>query len=220
MLATARWPARHDQDEFALAALPDGAPRILFIPALLGEANKMRRFTVQTMRALAERQIGSILPDLPGTNESLAPLSQQTLAGWQSVMAQAADHFRATHVATIRGGCLLAPKGLPLLSYAPLSGGSLMKAMLRIQSISEREAGREVTRDQLDIEARSNGLRIAGYDLSAALYTGLSGAEPIAAERSLAAGDLGGPGLWLRAEPSEAPDQSQRFAQLLAGWVG
>ena len=62
------------------ATLPDGTTseelllafdqgrerRVLILPAWFDEANKMRRFTVQAMRALDEAGVDAFLPDLPG----------------------------------------------------------------------------------------------------------------------------------------------------------
>ena len=42
------------------------------------------------MRALAADGFATLLPDLPGQNESLVPLEQVDLAIWQNVLADAA----------------------------------------------------------------------------------------------------------------------------------
>lgn len=219
MLTAAKWLARPDCEEFALTSDIESSRRVLFIPALLGEANKMRRFTVQTMRALVQQGIGCVLPDLPGTNESLKLLHDQSVTSWRAAMHAAAEHFNATHIVTIRGGCVCAPSTLPILSYAPQAGANVMRGMLRLHMISEREAGRETTSEKLETMAAETGLRIAGYDISPRLYQELIEARPQAAEKSIQSGDLGGPGLWLRAEPSEESEQSQRFAEIIAEWA-
>jgi hypothetical protein len=69
--------------------------RVLVCPAWFDEANKLRRFTVEVMRRLDKAGIDSFLPDLPGCNDSLAPLEVQTLAGWKAGMTSAAHFFRA-----------------------------------------------------------------------------------------------------------------------------
>ncbi|MEG8052367.1 hypothetical protein QP185_02180 [Sphingomonas aerolata] len=48
---------------------PDAGPRVIAVLPLFEEANRTRAFLVETLRALAGRGIGSILPDLPGTGE-------------------------------------------------------------------------------------------------------------------------------------------------------
>ena len=65
------------------------------------------------MRRLDHAGIDCLLPDLPGSNESLATLEEQTLAGWQHAMVAAARKFRAGHVLAIWGGALVVPQALP-----------------------------------------------------------------------------------------------------------
>ncbi|HUQ14007.1 MAG TPA: hypothetical protein VM055_07000, partial [Novosphingobium sp.] len=96
-------------EEFARVAGPEGAPRLLIVPALFEEANRTRRTLAQAMRALAARGVASVLPDLPGCNESLQPLELQTVEAWQAAVRAGAEHFAATHVLGIRGGALLLP---------------------------------------------------------------------------------------------------------------
>lgn len=213
------WPNQPGADEYAVSFDGGRSRRVLLIPALFGEANKMRRFTVQTMRALDREGFDSFLPDLPGTGESLHLLSDQSLASWRAAMENGAQHFRATHVVTIRGGCLCGPPSLPRMSYAPLAGASIMRALVRMHMISEREAGRGTSSEELDQTARAKGVWVGGYDLRPQLYQDIIEATAVDADQTLAASDLGGPGLWLRAEPGEAPDQSQRFANLIAEWA-
>src|SRR5690606_13943847 len=96
------WPCPLPQgglaDEYALTVDRARPARVLIIPALFDEANRLRRFTVELMRRLDSAGIDSALPDLPGTNESLQPLDAQTGDGWRAATAAAAAHFAATHV--------------------------------------------------------------------------------------------------------------------------
>lgn len=192
--------------------------RILIVPALFDEANKLRRFTLQTMRTLDEAGVDSFLPDLPGCNESLAPLESQTLRGWTDAMVQAATAFAATHVLTVRAGALLAPAGLPGWQYAPHSGPKLLRAMLRARVIAAREAGRSESSEEVLAEARQSGLMLAGWSIGATMLRELENAEPTANthQATVKATELGGPGLWLRAEPAEDQSQSQALAALVA----
>ena len=72
--------------------------RLLIVPALFEESNRMRRFTVEVMRRLDNAGVDSFLPDLPGCNESLQLLQDQTPHSWRTAVAAAAVHFRASHV--------------------------------------------------------------------------------------------------------------------------
>ena len=74
-----------------LLTIGSGDPAILFVPPLFDEMNRMRRTLVLAMHALAERDIASTLMDLPGANESLAPLEEQSLTRWREAVAAAAD---------------------------------------------------------------------------------------------------------------------------------
>ena len=190
---------------------------MLVIPALFDEANKLRRFTVGVMRALKLAGVFSVLPDWPGCNESLAPLGEQKLSGWREAVSEAARLFEATEMLTIRGGALLAPVHLPLISYAPVAGNTILRGLLRGAVLSEREAGREVTRAALLERGLADGLVLGGYSLSAAMLADLVAAQPAPSAHSIAQSQLGGPALWLRAEPGDDPVQAVRLAALVAG---
>jgi hypothetical protein len=191
--------------------------RVLICPAWFDEANKLRRFTVEVMRRLDKAGIDSFLPDLPGCNESLAPLEVQTLAGWKAGMTCAAHNMRATHVLAIRAGALVAPGGLPGWHYAAQSGPKLLRGMIRARTIAAREAGREEKAEALLALGRSEGLLLGGWPLGAAMIRSLSNAEPQLADGQIeiAQSALGGPGLWLRAEPDEDAGQADRIAALV-----
>lgn len=193
--------------------------RVLILPAWFDEANKLRRFTLETMRRLDGAGIDSFLPDLPGCNESLSPLETQTLAGWRAGAAAAAGAVGATEVLAIRAGALLAPAGLQVWLYAPLSGPRLLRAAVRARTIAAREAGLAETADDLMAQGREGGLMLGGWMMGADLLRALETAEIAANQtaREISTSDLGGAGLWLRAEPGEDAGQSQRLAAIIAG---
>jgi hypothetical protein len=197
------------------------AVRLLVCPAWFDEANKLRRFTVETMRRLDAAGIDSFLPDLPGCNDSLSPLDEQTLAGWRAGMASAAETLQATHVLAIRAGALLAPHTLPGWLYAAQSGPKTLRGMIRARTIAAREAGREEKAEALTALGRSEGLILGGWSIGAALFRELETAEPALAEgqSEITQSMLGGPGLWLRAEPAEDAAQSDALAAMIAETV-
>ncbi|MFO6447458.1 hypothetical protein ACLBKU_09975 [Erythrobacter sp. NE805] len=194
------------------------AVRLLVLPAWFDEANKLRRFTVEVMRRLDAAGIDSLLPDLPGCNESLVPLRDQTLAGWRAAAEAAAQALGATHVLAIRAGALLAPEGLPGWHYAAQGGPALLRAMLRARTIAAREAGKAETSEALATLGRNEGLVLAGWHLGAAMVAALETAEPVLApgQSAIPQSALRAPGLWLRAEPGEDPAQADRLAALIA----
>lgn len=193
--------------------------RVLVLPAWFDEANKLRRFTLDAMRALDERGIDSFLPDLPGCNESLAPLDRQTLASWREAAGEAARQLSATHVLAIRAGALLAPGDMPGWLYAPQTGPRQLRGMIRARTIAAREAGREESSEGLMEQGRSEGLVLGGWTLGATMFTQLENAEVPDNDRlsTIAQKDLGGGGLWLRAEPDADPAQAQALAAIVAG---
>ncbi len=209
--------------EELLVAFDRGRPaRVLVCPAWFDEANKLRRFTIEVMRRLDALGIDSLLPDLPGCNESLAPLENQTLAGWRASMVAAGEALRATHVLTIRAGALVAPAGLPGWHYAAQSGPKLLRGMIRARTISAREAGLAETSEGLMAAGREAGLVLGGWSIGAAMFRELETAEPslAAGQSDLAQSAIGGPGLWLRAEPDEDAEQADRLAALIAENIG
>jgi hypothetical protein len=213
----AAWPSSAGEDEYALTIGASGGTRILVLPALFDEANKLRHFTVAVMRQLERAGIASVLPDLPGCNESRAPLEYQSIETWREAATDAASFFGVTHVLTLRGGALVAPFRLPVLRYAPATGSSILRAMVRARMISSKEAGIEENREALLELGRHQGLELAGYRLGPRMIRELETAEPAdgAALTNIAQGDLGGAGLWLRAEPDHDPSQADAFAALV-----
>jgi hypothetical protein len=192
--------------------------RLLVLPALFDEANRMRRFTLEVLRRLDAAGIDSLIPDLPGCNESAAPLDQCDLALWRQAAAAAAAHFGATHLLAIRGGGLLLPERLPGWHYGAVKGASILRQMLRARILSAREAGREEDADGLLDRGLREGIELGGYGLGAQLIGELQDALPperaglVRIEQEL----LGGSPLWLRAEPDEDRAQADALAAVIA----
>jgi hypothetical protein len=192
---------------------------LLVLPALFDEHNKLRHFTVEVMRRLDAAGIDAFLPDLPGCNESLAPLEPQSLGSWREAATAAARHFAATHVLSFRGGALCEPSGPAVLRYAPVTGSSVLRAMLRARVIARKEAGVAESTEALAALGRTEGLELGGYRLGAPMITDLEAAEPSggAALANIAQADVGGPALWLRAEPDHSAEQAHALAALVVG---
>ena len=196
---------------------------ILIVPPLFDEMNRVRAVLVGAMRELAERGITILLPDLPGCNESLAPIAEQTIESWREALAAAAENFGATHIASIRGGALIVSGiALPQWRLAPVKGASLLKTMLRTRIASDKEAGHLTTVDSLMTDAQSGPIELSGYLLGAEMLAGLDGAVPGDVGVEVALGDdpgqLRGKPLWLRAEPQEDAEMSAALAAELDRW--
>ncbi len=215
-------PDGDETSEYALSFDRGRSRRLLILPALFDEGNRLRRLTVEVMRRLDAAGIDTILPDYPGSNESLADPAAQTLAGWTAASLAAVNHFRATHLLALRGGGLALPQVVPAWHYAPIKGASLLRQMLRARIFAAREAGREGTNDGLLAQGLEDGLELNGYRLGAAMIGELNAATPparagvTAIEHEL----VGGSPLWLRAEPDEDRDQADALAAVLAIGLG
>lgn len=211
-------PQGGEREEMALAFDRAREHRLMVLPALFDEANKLRRQTIEVMRRLDLSGIDSVLPDLPGFNESTAKLPDQSLASLTGAAAAAAVHFKASHVLTWRAGALLAPAALPGWRYTPIGGSQVLRAMIRARTLAAREAGRSERTEELQSLARAEGIELAGWTLGAQLFRDLEAAtipdRPLLADIDQAT--LGGAGLWLRAEPDEDPEQADALAAIVA----
>ncbi|MBO9516965.1 MAG: hypothetical protein J7493_02745 [Porphyrobacter sp.] len=203
----------HGGEETALVRDRARPLRLLIVPALFDEGNRLRRFTVEVMRRLDRAGIDTMLPDLPGTNESLLGLETQDAGLWREAMQAAARYFAVTHVLGLRGGCLFTPD-LPAFHYAPVKGAQILRGMLRARMLASREAGLEENRDSLTETARREGIMLAGYPFGAALFRELETLESAPAQ-VIAQDRIGGSGLWLRAEPDEDAAQADALAAIL-----
>jgi len=210
------------EDEHVLCFAPDTSRRILIVPPLFDEMNRVRRMLVEAMRNLAGRGVGSLLIDLPGCNESRALLEEQSLSGWRAAVWAAASQLHATHIAALRGGTLIddAPE-LPCWHLAPAKGSSLLKAMLRTRIAGDREAGKATSEADLLATVRSGAIELAGNRLGPKMIAELGAAETQARSDTLVrmlGQDIIGTPLWLRAEPQDDVAMSMAIAADLDRW--
>ncbi len=219
---TAPTPSGGSSQELLLSFDQGRAVRILVLPGWFDEANKLRRFTVEVMRRLDATGLDCLLPDLPGCNESLEPLREQTISTWRDAAAAAATSMNATHVLTLRSGALIAPSRLSGWRYAPQTGPKQLRGMLRARTIAAREDGREETSAQLLDIGRTNGLTLGGWEIGPEMFSQLENTRPSDSETQveIAQSTLGGPGLWLRAEPDEDGKQADALASIIALALG
>ncbi len=221
---TCERPEGRTSKELAVQITPQveaDEPTLLILPALFDEANKLRRYTIEVMRRLSEAGIGSVLPDFPGMNESMAPLSEQGLTQWREDAEQAAQQFGASHVLTIRGSALFAPQTLPAWHYAPAMGPRILRNMLRAQVLALRETGQQLSIDELGERGAAQGIELAGWQFGPQLFSQLQEAEPLAnpAHAIIEQSEVGGAGLWLRAEPDDNADQVAALADIIAAKI-
>ncbi len=186
----------------------------------------MRRTLVLTMRALAGLNIASHLPDLPGQNDSPVATSAVAWDDWRQAVAQFAAQMPQPFVtAAWRGGALIDDAAAGALGHwrmAPAAGASILKTMVRTRIASEREAGRTIgASDVRALAMRDGHVELAGNRLSLAMFDGLEQAQCAEVERLriVAAADMAGSALWLRAEPGEDAAMAVAMARDLADWA-
>ena len=204
--------------EYALIFDAGRRERLLIAPALFGEGHKLRRFTVEVMRRLDGAGIDCFLPDLPGLNESGQDLALIEPEDWRMALEAAARHFDATRVLALRGGGLVLPDKLGGWHYAPVTGASLLKTMVRARVIAARQTGQDEAIDALMEQGLAMGLDLAGYSLSGEMLRQLGSAVP--GKRTgmtvIEQDWLGGSPLWLRAEPAEDDAQADALAAIIS----
>lgn len=219
----------HPAPEHILRITPTASLRatILFVPPLFEEANRTRRTLVLAMHALAAEGFSTLLPDLPGQNESLVPLEQIDLASWQDALAETTATIDGPLIiASLRGGALLDhhAKAAAWWRLAPVGGASLLRTLLRARVAADREAGLTSSLDSLQTEAATAPLLLAGNRLSPAMIAQLGAAEtqPVVPVRTVTLGNgadaIAGTPLWLRAEPGEDAAMATAIAADIAAW--
>lgn len=228
--------AFNGHDELCLRAGSVNHKTVLLIPPLFDEMNRMRRMLIDVMRQLDEGGIGSFLPDLPGTNESLFPQEQASLTLWKDALTYCSATFNTPQYrASFRGGCLIDDFHNDVSSdnkkwrFSPAKGSSLLRTMMRTRIASDKEAGLSTSIAQITEEAGHGQVNLAGNAISPAMFTELQSAEPDSAgnirtaqlENKAQGADVGLPGspLWLRAEPDEDSILSTAIANDLLSWI-
>jgi pimeloyl-ACP methyl ester carboxylesterase len=197
-------------EEHAARIGPADGPLLLFIPPFFEELNRCRAMLLRTMRVLADRGWTCLLPDLPGTNESLRPLEACSWDDWRAAIRAAAPEAIAGTVA-VRGGCLLdgevdAPCRWRL---SPIDGAALLRDLARTGIVTEGADG---------------GYRIA-TELAALL--GRQGVEErprhrtvrLASDRGQASLKVDFPPPWRRAEPRSAHELADAIACDIDEWM-
>ncbi len=200
--------------------------RILIIPPLFEEMNRMRRVLTTTIRHLSKVSCASYLIDLPGCNESFTPLPGQDLKSWHLAVADSAKTFMPTHIVSIRGGALIdhALPELPHWRLAPTKGASLAKTMLRTRVAADKEAGKISTVDGLIAASGLQPLELAGNLISGQMLAQLLTAEPnpLPNCENVTLGNetdqISGSALWLRTEPGDDPEMAINLSKALAEW--
>ncbi|MEO0440921.1 MAG: hypothetical protein AAF067_08610 [Pseudomonadota bacterium] len=221
-----------DHEEFCLVAGEDCEVQLLLIPPLFDEMNRMRQMLVDVMRRLEKCGIGSILPDLPGTNESLLPRDHATLSIWQESLQSCQKSLgNINFIASFRGGCLIdgiAPE-LPHWRLSPVDGQRLLRAMMRTLIASNKEAGKISSISNLTQQAASETLNLAGNAVNPDMFSELQAAQPVdlanvrlvrlKSDPKPAESQIAGSALWLRAEPESDSELAEAISKDIGEWI-
>jgi hypothetical protein len=218
------WPGGR---EAMLRFGPPTGPVVIAAMPLFEEANRTRAFIVTILRALAERGIASVLPDLPGTGESLTETENITLNDWNIALSTLAGSIKAergpVHGLAIRGGALV---GAPFASrwhFAPVPGESLVRDLLRTRLAIGEDSADDA------IELSGPPVELAGNRLSRTLLAQLKAIVPVDTaplrtvrlESDTQPADRHVPGspLWRRSEPDNDIALARLLADDIAAWV-
>ncbi len=204
---------------------PADGPVVIAAHGLFEEANRTRAFTVAILRALAERGIAGVLPDLPGTGESLIATQDARLGDWRDAHVAAAAATGAHFAIAIRGGALIDLGFQHRWHFAPADGARLVRALVRTRQAAARETGEPF--DPAELAPPGPPIALAGNLLSRDLLAELQATTPGTASRTLrldtdpadADRKLPGAPLWRRAEPDNDPALAETLAADIAGWV-
>jgi hypothetical protein len=186
--------------------------QILIIEPLFEEKNRTRRLIADLMRGLNERKIGSTLPDLPGTGESLTEIGKVSFDDWKDAIAAVNLAIAPTMTVSLRSGALLDFGARHAWRFAPETGARIVRDLKRSQLTSAATAP-----------------LYAGHALSAQFLAELEAATPpthanlrtirLNSDAAEADAKIAGTPLWRRAEPGDDPELAAAMVADIASWM-
>jgi hypothetical protein len=199
---------------------PDTGPKVIAALPLFEEANRTRQFLVTILRALAANGIGSVLPDFPGTGESIVITADARLLDQREAYTALAQQLGSrTCAICVRSGALLDTQATLSSRWqlAPQTGGELLRDLERTRIAATRPAPAE------DREYAGNHLsRDMLADLpDATPYAGESPTRIVRLHTDPRPADVKypSPPLWRRSEPGNDVELAQRLATDIAQWI-
>jgi hypothetical protein len=185
---------------------------VIFEP-LFEEANRCRRLINSVALLLEACEIGTVIPHLPGTGESMIDIASVRYADWRPAAAAIIQDLNPVTIASFRGGSLIDDCGTA-------------KGWWRFSPETGARTVRDLRRTQL---SGGDTALFAGHALSDAFLTDLEAASPaqvtplrtVTLESDAMTADikLAGSPLWRRAEPGEDGALAAAIADDLAIWV-
>ncbi|WP_440978042.1 hypothetical protein ACQHGV_09765 [Sphingomonas pseudosanguinis] len=215
--------------EAMLCLGPAQGPVVLVALPFWEEANRTRVVAVAMLRALARHGIGGVLPDWPGTGESLVETEKASFAQWRLAHRSVAEMLaaRRCYGVSMRGGTLV--DGLADLAgrwhLAPMTGEAVLRDVIRLRAAAGLRG------DEHGVFGAESPVRVAGNRVSPHFLAELAGATPLAPEaipyrvvrlghdRAPADRTIDAVPPWRRAEPQEDPELAATLAEDIAQWI-
>lgn len=207
----------HGGREAMLRFGPESGPIVVAALPLFEEANRTRQFTCTILRALADHGIGSILPDFPGTGESVVATFDATLADQRRAYSELIQRLGThSYALSTRSGALLDTDAdlTGRWHLAPQTGSDLVRDLERTRAAAGKS---------------DRGDEYAGNRLSPEMLAELQDAVPcedgryrvVRLDTDPRAGDAtyAGAPLWRRTEPGNDIVLAQQLAADIAHWI-
>jgi hypothetical protein len=198
---------------------PDAGPIVIAALPLFEEANRTRQFLVTILRELADHGIGSVLPDLPGTGESIVVTGEARLREQRTAYTDLAQQLgRNTYGISIRSGALFD-------TDAALAGRWQLSPQTGEDLLRELDRARVASRS-----ARASEPDYAGNTLSREMLADLQDAKPYAGAGPLrdvrlesdprdAGVKYAASPLWRRSEPDNDIALAQILPDDISHWI-
>lgn len=198
---------------------PDTGPIVMAALPLFEEANRTRQLLVTILRALAAHGIGSVLPDFPGTGDSLVVTSDARLRDQRKAYVDLARFLgRNTYGMSIRSGALFDIDAALLGRWqlSPQTGEDLMRELDRTRANTRSAptnetdyAGNALSRDMLTDLREATPYLGGGAQRIVRLES-----DPREANVKYAASPL-----WRRSEPGNDIALAQILAADISQWI-
>lgn len=200
----------------------DDGPIVVVALPLWEEANRTRALAAAMLRRLADRGIGGVLPDWPGTGDSLVATADLRLPDLCAAHRALLDGLGAErcHAVGIRSGALIDGGGAVASRWhlAPSTGPELLRDLGRLHAAAGGTA------------PLAGPATVAGNRISAAMLADLAAPPPSADRVPLRTIRLAhdprpadrhypGSALWRRAEPGNDAVLAGLLATDIADWI-
>ncbi|MBC3942551.1 hypothetical protein [Sphingomonas albertensis] len=196
---------------------PDSGPIVIAALPLFDEANRTRQFACTILRALADHGIGSILPDFPGTGESVIATVGAKLSDQRRAYSELTQQLGARcYALSIRSGALLDTDAdlTGRWHLAPQTGVGLVRDLERTRAAAGKsDRGDEYAGNRLSPEMLAE-LRDAVPCEDGRYRVVRLDTDPRAADATYA-----GAPLWRRSEPDNDIVLAQQLAADIAHWI-